>query len=525
MREKFSEASERFRGFWSSLQKWQQISLVATAVLVLTGVLAVAFIAGRTSYEPIFSGLDARDQDEVISYLKEEKIPYRTDSQANAILVPVTNVYEARISLAAKGIPRSGVVGFERFDQSKMGQTSFQEKVTYYRALEGELARTIMEMRQVLSVRVSIVVPEAKLFLEQQQPSTAAVLLKLKPGADFSREQARAVIHLVASSVEGLTPDNVTLVDADGGIPFEDILDDTLTVSDGKKVVLKQRQFERDYEVELEKKIKDTVEKVYGPGRVKAAVRVELDFDKRQRKNRVVSPLPEKVHGVVQSTQNTEEAYKGPAGMTGGVPGTTTNIPGYAVNTGQGAGPAEYERTDNVTNYDNTTHESEEIESQGKVKRITATVLIDGKLSQKDLDTWRGAVATVIGTIDERGDKLSIMAMPFDTSVADAYAAQLASERQQRLITGIASFVILIITVLALLFVWLRRRRQLALLNSQKPESEPEQSPSLRELLENPELVTSQGELSILEEQLRNYARNNPEELANLIKNWVVDDI
>ena len=155
MRAKFSEAAERFRGFWSSLQKWQQISLVAAGVLVLAGVMAVALIAGKTSYQPIFSGLDARDQDEVITYLKEEKIPYMTDSQANAILVPVTNVYEARISLAAKGIPRSGVVGFERFDQSRMGQTSFQEKVAYYRALEGELSRTIMQMSQVLSVRVS----------------------------------------------------------------------------------------------------------------------------------------------------------------------------------------------------------------------------------------------------------------------------------------------------------------------------------------------------------------------------------
>ena len=203
-------------------------------------------------------------------------------------------------------------------------------------------------------------------------------MLKIRSGADFDQTQAKAVIHLVASSVEGLKPENVTLVDADGRIPFDDRLNKTLTIRDGRKVVLKQRQFERDYEMELEKKIKDTLEKVYGPGKVKAAVRVELDFDRRQRKNRIVSPLPDKVHGVVQSTQNTEEAYKGPAGITGGIPGTTTNIPGYVVNTGQLPGPAEYERTDNVTNYDNTTHESEEVESQGKVKRITATVLIDG---------------------------------------------------------------------------------------------------------------------------------------------------
>ena len=524
MREKLNQAAERLRAFWSSLLRWQRISLVSAAVLVLGSILAIALIAGKTAYDPIFSGLEARDQEAVISYLKEEKVPYRTDSSANAILVPSSQVYEARIALAAKGIPSGGVVGFERFDQSKVGRTSFQEKVDYYRALEGELSRTIRQMSSVSSARVSIVVPETKLFLEQQQPSTAAVLLKLRSGAAFGQDQARAVVHLVASSVEGLTAENVTLVDADGNIPFEDILDDTLTVQSGNKVVLKQRQFERDYEMELEKKIKDTMEKVYGPGKVKAAVRVELDFDRRQAKRRVVSPLPDKVHGVVQSTQNTEESYTGPAGITGGIPGTTTNIPGYVVNTGQASGPAQYDRTDNVTNYDNTTHESEEIESQGKIKRLTATVLIDGNLEQPDLDRWRTAVATAIGADDSRGDSLSIVSMPFDTSLADAYAARLAAERQRRMIVGLGSFIVLLIAIAAGLVLYMKKRRRLAALAAAALK-EDDATPSLRELLENPDLMTSQGELAVLEEQLRNYALNNPEELANLIKNWVVDDV
>jgi flagellar M-ring protein FliF len=438
-------------------------------------------------------------------------------------MVPANNVYEARIALAAKGIPRGGVVGFERFDNSKIGRTSFQEKVDYYRALEGELARTIREMKAVSTARVSIVVPESKLFLEEQRPSTAAVLLKIRPGAEFAQEQARAVVHLVASSVEGLTPDNVTLVDADGNIPFEDILDDALTVQSGNKLVLKQREFEKDYEAELEKKIKDTLEKVYGPGKVKAAVRVELDFDKRQSSKRTVIPLPDKTYGPLQSSQNTEESYTGPAGITGGIPGTTTNIPGYVVNSGTGNGNAEYNRSDVISNYDNSTHESSEVETQGKIRRLTATVLIDGKLEQEEVDNWRGAVATAIGALDDRGDKISIMAMPFDTSLADAYAARRAAENRQRLLIGVSSFLLLLIAVAALLFLWLRKRRRLAMLAAQGAVSDA--APSLRELLENPELMTSQGELSVLEEQLRNYAMNNPEELANLIKNWVVDDV
>jgi flagellar M-ring protein FliF len=506
------------------MSRRQQISLAVAAVVVLCGVLAFAFILGRTVYEPVFTGLEARDQESVIEYLREQKIPYRADSASNAILVPVSNVYEARIALAAKGIPSGGVVGFERFDDSRIGRTSFQEKIDYYRALEGELARTIREMNAVSTARVSIVVPESKLFLEQQSPSTAAVLLKLRPGGEFGQEQAKAVVHLVASSVEGLTPENVTLVDADGQVPFEDILDDTLTVQNGSKIVLKQRQFEKDHEFELERKIKEILEKVYGPGRVKAAVRVELDFDKRQASRRTVYTLPDKIHGVVQSAQNTEESYTGPAGLTGGIPGTTTNIPGYVVNSGAGPEAAQYDRTENVTNYDNSTHESMEVETQGKIKRLTATVLIDGSLEQTELDNWRGAVATAIGADDSRGDRISIMAMPFDTSVADAYAARLAAERRERMIIGVSSFVLLLLAVVTAVFLWLRRHRRLMrLAGAQRKDMDT--APSLRELLENPDLMTSQGELSVLEEQLRNYAMNNPEELASLIKNWVVDEV
>jgi flagellar M-ring protein FliF len=524
MGEKFNEFRDRFLAFWSSLLRWQQASIVAAVVLVVGGILALAFFTGRTSYTPVFTGLEAADQQAVIEYLNEQKIPYRADSASNSIMAPSAKVHEARIALAAKGIPRGGVVGFERFDNAKIGRTSFQEKMDYYRALEGELARTIKDMSAVSTARVSIVVPESKLFLEQQRPSTAGVVLKLRPGADFGQEQAKAVVHLVASSVEGLLPENVTMVDADGRISFEDILDDTLTLQSGNKLVLKQRQFERDYEAELEKKIRDTLEKVYGPGRVKAAVRVELDFDKRQAKSRTVSPLPDKNHGVVQSAQNTEESYTGPGGNTGGVPGNTTNIPGYLVNTGAANGPVQYDRAENVTNYDNSTHESSEIETQGKIKRLTATVLIDGNLEQADVDNWRGAVANAVGADDVRGDRISIMAMPFDTSLADAYAARFAAERRNRMIVGLSSFLILLVAVVSLLVLWLRKRRRLAMLLSAQG-ADVDTAPSLRELLENPDLMTAQGELSVLEEQLRNYAMNNPEELANLIKNWVVDDV
>ncbi|MDR3254592.1 MAG: flagellar M-ring protein FliF [Synergistaceae bacterium] len=523
MREKFAEAIERFRTFWGALQKWQRLSLVGAAVLVLGGILAAAFITGRTAYEPIFSRLDARDEDAVITYLKEEGIPYKTDSQAKAILVPTSQVYEARISLASKGVP-AGDVGFELFDQSSLGKTSFQEKVTYFRALEGELSRTLREVKSVKSARVSIVVPESKLFLEQRQPSTAAVVLKLQSGADFSPEMARAIVHLVSHSVEGLIPENVTLVDADGHISFDDLLDDSLFKT-GDRLVLKQREYEKYYEADLQKKIKDVLEKAFGHGKIAASIRVELDFDKKQTTSKILIPIDGKIHGPLQSQQNMEENYTGPAGVYGGPPGTTSNIPGYEVSQGQGNGQSEYSRNETINNYDNSTQESQQVETAPKIKRASALVLIDRKLTKGETDQWRSAVASAILADESRGDMLTVIGVPFDTSVVDVLQDRMDAEQRKRLVLGVSSFVIFLLALAAGFVLWLRRRRQLEALQRARAAMEMEENPSLRELLENPDLMTSQGELSVLEEQLRNYAMNNPEELANLIKNWVVDDV
>jgi flagellar M-ring protein FliF len=462
------------------------------------------------------------DQSAIVAYLKEQKIPYRVDPAANAVLVPRDQVYETRLALAGQGVPKGGVVGYELFDQSKMGMSDFQQKVAYTRALEGELARTISQIEAVDSARVSIVVPEPRLFLEQQQPSTASVLVRLKEGRQIGQEQVKAIVNLVARSVEGLKPEDVTVVDTTGKVLSDLILDDALvfTGPDGRAVSSVQRELERQQEQETEGKVRAMLEKVYGPGKVVVRVRMELDFDKRSVARKEFIPNPNG-KGVIRSQQNVEESYTGPGLPPGGAPGTTTNIPGYALNAG-GGGNVEYNRSDVTTNFDITTQESQQVATPGGVKRLSASVIVDATLTPPQMEQLRQTVAAAVGFDPRRGDQLVISGMKFDTTLADSLMAQFEAERRRNLIIALAVGGLLFLLLGAGGFLWWRRRR-LARLTSLGAEGE--KAPTLKDLLDHPELMTAQGEAAILEEQLRVYALNNPEEVATLIKNWLAEDL
>ena len=308
------------------------------------------------------------DQAAIVSYLRENKIPYRLDPSANAILMPRGQVYETRLSLAQEGLPRGGSKGFELFDNTSMGLSEFQQRITYVRAIEGELERTIAQMDAVDTVRVSVVIPEQRLFLEQQKPSTASVLLRLRPGTTLGQNQVKSIIHLVSHSVDGLQPEDVTVVDTGGRI-LSDMIADSMIIypPDGRSSVTSvQRELERQRERELESKARLMLEQVFGPGKVVVRVKVDLDFDKRSRSLVEYTPNPETGQGVPRSNQREEENYNGQGQPAASNPGTTTNIPGYAINT-QNVN-SEYNKGTSTTNYEITTRKSDEVVTPRGVK-------------------------------------------------------------------------------------------------------------------------------------------------------------
>ncbi|MEA3284701.1 MAG: flagellar basal-body MS-ring/collar protein FliF [Synergistota bacterium] len=522
--ERLSEIKNKIGLLWSSLLRWQKVTLVGIVSLVFFGLIALVVLSGRESWEPLFSGLEIQDEASIVAYLKENKIPYRLDPGANAILLPEEHVYEVRLELARAGLPKGGVKGYEIFDDVQMGMSEFQQKITYVRALEGELARTVAQIDSVEYAKINIVIPQPHLFLEQQQPATASVLVRINQGASINPEQIKAIVHLVSHSVEGLQPDDVTVVDTDGNVLSDLIEDDMFIYSDGagRTVSSVQRELERQQEKEMERKVRAMLERVFGPGSVVVRIKVDLDLDKKRNASTQYIPGPTG-KGVVRSEQNTEESYVGPGGPTGGAPGTTTNIPGYAIDTGAG-GVGEYNKMDTVTNYEITTHESENVETPGSIRRLTASVLVDGDLSEEQLEDIRALVAPAIGLDSGRGDQIAIQSMKFSTTLADRMAEQLAAERRQKIVATVTLLGILLIILALALFMWYRRRRRRKSLDAAKRAEDAGQVPSLQDLLSSPGSMEAQGELAVLEEQIRNYALNNPEEFAAFIREWIVED-
>ena len=490
----------------------------------MLGLLLFAVIWTRsTSFEPIFSRLELDDQAAIVAHLRENRIPYQLNPAANAILVPRNQVHEARLALAAEGLPRGGSRGFERFDDQRIGSSEFEKQVAYVRAVEGELQRTIEHMDAVESARVRIVVPRPQLFLERREPSQASVLLRLRPGTRLSANQVRAIIFLVSRSVEGLTPDRVMVADTTGRDLSAMISDEWLIHSDGHNEVTSiQRQLERQLERELVSRIRAMLERSFGAGNVHAEVRAELDFDRRDSSLIEFFPDPETGQGVIRSRESEEESYTGTGANIPGAPGTTTNIPGYAITTGQNVENT-YDRARVTQNMEITTRQTNEVVTPGSIRRLTASVVINREeLTEMQLSNVRNLTAAAIGYNSGRGDNIVVNAMRFDETFTMALLDELRRERLTRLAVG--SFIaLLVLACVALVTIWwLRRRRERLALSAIQEENR--RVPTIQEMLTSPDLLAFQGEMAVLEEQLKAYARNNPNEVANLINEWISSD-
>src|SRR5574337_323069 len=261
---------EKFLEYFKKLGSGRTTVLLGGAALVVAAAVAFLIFNRSPEYHVLYSQLSPEDSGAVIEKLKEKRIPYSVDGAA--ISVPAEKVYETRMELAGAGLPQGGGVGFEIFDKAGFGVTDFVQKINYKRALQGELARTISQIKEIESARVHLALPEKGVFLEEQKKARASIIVKLKPGKTLSQGQVSSIVHLVANSSDNLRPEDVTVVDTSGRMWTKESDDDA-----SLKLTASQLEYKRGLEKDIESRVQSMLEKAVGAGKVVARVSAEVD--------------------------------------------------------------------------------------------------------------------------------------------------------------------------------------------------------------------------------------------------------
>jgi flagellar M-ring protein FliF len=415
--------------FIGGLTPWQRFLLVGGAILVGATLGVFVWLIGKPKYTTLYSGLRAADMQAMAGRLAAKNIPYETSPDGTSILVPVDKVDASRLETAAQGLPRNARLGFELFDTPNWAGSDFSEKVNYQRALEGELERTLQTLSEVDAVRVHLVMPRDSLFSEQEQPGKAAVIVKTRSG--HLSEQAQAAIPaLVASAVDKLRPENVTVVDADTNTPL-----------------LKLRgpgsQAAGDFDELLAKRVVQTLEPVVGTEHVRASVHVEYDLSTSENTEETYDP---KATAAI-TMQRSEETMGG--GLPAGVPGTASNVPGAASTTVTVAATQDRSssRSESST-YAISKSVRHTIQPAGRVRRIAAAVLVDDVIESVEKDGKKSSTrrkrtpeemkelerlaSASIGLDQSRGDILALQNLSFQELPVEKPAAPTVVERSRQ---------------------------------------------------------------------------------------------
>ena len=549
MNDFFRQLIQQFKEVWGRFSRLQKTLLIAIPAALLLALLVFIVSSSQSKYEVLYSRLEERDAADVITELKKENIPYQVRGRDNVItvLVPTEKVYDSRLSLAGLGLPRGSGVGYEIFDQPKWGSTDFTQKVNYKRALEGELQRTIGSLQEIQGARVSIVMPEPQLFTEQEKPTTASVVLDLKQDAQLKKEQVRGIVHLVSASVEGLKPENVSVIDSKGNILSAFIQEeqqdnnaqnpDGSTLTQQAKLALHQMEVEQNYERDLEAKVHSILSKVLeGDSHFAVKVTAELNFDKTESDSEQFEPVVDG-QGIARSQQTEREQYVGdsgfPASVVGGVPGTDSNIPGYQALSGNNS---QYSKEKTTTNYEINRTVKHNVVAPGAPKRVSVGVFVDN-LQPQNVDRIKSVVIAAAGLDLNRGDQVEVENIPFDNTRALGELKETQMEEHQNMILTLGKIGLLVLMAFGVL-LFLRsllkpkKEKQYVETLDEAPE-EPVMMPQVEDIittevtaedLARAEAARDARKREAVRKEVFDMANKHPENIAQIIKKWLSEE-
>ncbi|MBN9335847.1 flagellar basal-body MS-ring/collar protein FliF [Devosia sp.] len=497
-----------------------RIAAMATVAVLIMGFFVFLMVRAQTpNLSPLYSGLSLEDSSAIISQLETSNVPYELRGDGDTILVPRDQITTLRMNLAGKGLPTRGQVGYEIFDQqSTLGATSFVQNINNVRALEGELARTISSLSRIKGARVHLVLPERELFRRERKDPSASIVLSVRGG--LSTGEIRAIQHLVASAIEGLSPQRVSIVDDAGNLLASGTEDTGLGAMAGQA---DERILA--FENRLRTRVEDMLANVVGAGRARVEISAELDFNRSTVTEETFNPDGQ----VVRSTQTREAQNQ--SGAAAGQVTVANELPGASGNGASNGSTEQGNSTEEVVNYEISKKTQTAVTEAGALKRLSVAVVVDGTYADDGAGnmtyTPRSAdqinqiltlVRSAVGYSADRGDNVEVVNMQFAERPELAppgtdQAGGLLDFTRDDLMSG-AEMAVTLLIALALMFFVLRP----LLKRVMSPEPEPLALPAAVELGQGTTLDAEGNVLTSTGEPMSEAARAA---LAN--HDWIED--
>jgi flagellar M-ring protein FliF len=515
-------------GFQSFTPGQKAVTIAAVLALIIGGYFFATW-ASKPSYSILFNNLSTKDASAIVESLQKSGTAYELANDGQTILVPQDQVNNLRLQLSGEGLPGDSDTGYALLDQQGITTSDFMQHTNYQRALEGELANTIKSIDGVEAATVHLVMPQKDVFSDDQNKTTASVLVQSSPTKPLSGQQVQAIVHLVASSVEGLDPTEVTVAGADGKILSTGggavVATGGDSGADSQTVAFQNR---------LNTSLQNMLDSVVGPGHAVVNTTAELDFDQTETTTKTYSSDPSVA---ALSESSSREAYNGNGTGTGGVLGPDNiQVPnGVSSSTGTGQYANSSETKNNAVNETNEVRRS----APGAVKKLNVAVLLDSTTAGTvDSAQVQQLVSAAAGIDATRGDTVAVSAMPFDTSAAtaakDSLAASAAAERSAKQSSLIKTAAMVTVVLILMLLAWRASRRskkrkaltpaELRHLEQMQAALEQQRLAELNAAIPSAAIEGPDPQVAAREErerEIEQMVQEQPEEMAALLRGWL----
>ena len=457
-----------------------KLTIMAMATILMIGFFVMLMLKmSSAGMVPLYTSLSLQDSGKIVAELEKAGVPYELTANGSQVMVPADRVLRMRMSMAEQGLPSGGsIVGYEIFDRSEtFGSSSFVININMMRALEGELSRTIGSLAGIDTARVHLVAPKRELFTRDKEKPSASVIVKMRGGHTLERSEVTAILHLVASSVPGLEPSKVTVVDSLGRL---------LARGDGEGGMnaagSNAEEFRIAYETRTQQTLEDLLEKVVGPGKVRVQVAADINFDRVITNSEKYDPEGQVARSTQTSSQREDAKDKSGKDSVS----VANNLPGAAAGSeGGNSSNKLVEQTDETTNYEISKTVQNHIQEGGTVKKVSVAVLVDGNYtpaaeegaaptyaprSEDEIKQLKTLIMSAIGYDEKRGDKIEVVNMRFSqegTAVEDASFFERFKLEMQSIAQ---TLIIAVVAILAILLV-LRPAVQQLIKSAQAPSA------------------------------------------------------